>query len=76
MAASASRCEYPELLANRFSDSSARAFWPLRTHHHGDSGARYVPMARGTGHIHCRAKGILYLQKRHQLCHKYYSPLR
>jgi hypothetical protein len=30
----------------------------LRTSHQGESGAKEIPMTRGTGHIHCRAYGM------------------
>jgi hypothetical protein len=30
----------------------------LRTSHQGESGAKEIPMTRGTGHIHCSAYGI------------------
>lgn len=32
---------------------------PLRTNHHGDSGARNMRTANGVGNIHCSAVGIL-----------------
>jgi len=57
--ASASRCEKPELRASLLRDFIALSFFPYLIHHQGDSGARNVPIAIGTGQIHCMAKGIL-----------------
>jgi hypothetical protein len=43
----------------RSTDRFASSRRPLRTNHHGDSGAKNMRIAKGVGNIHWSAMGIL-----------------
>jgi len=45
---------------SRLIEFAACSNFPLRTNHHGDSGAKAIPIIKGIGQTHCTANGILY----------------